>query len=204
MAKRDKATGLTDQQMRFAQEYLTDFNASAAYRRAGYKGTAAAIANNACRLLATKRMQEYLQGYRQQVMETTTLSVERLAKELERICFSDPRALFEANGALKNLSMLDEDTARTVAGVELGDKVKITLWDKLGAIEKALKLLNAYPDRKQDAPAQTIVGVVIVPAKGSIAPPQQRAALEGQAPRMQRVATTPARAKPFRIPATGR
>lgn len=202
MAKRDKATQLTDQQMRFAQEYLVDFNASAAYRRAGYRGTAAAIANNACRLLATKRMQEYLQGYRRQVMETTSLSVERLAKELERICFSDPRALFETNGALKNLSTLDEDTARTVAGVELGDKVKITLWDKLGAIEKALKLLNAYPDRKQDAPAQTIVGVVIVPPKGSFAP-QGTQAIEGQVKRVTRAAPLAAAARTFRIPAAG-
>src|SRR5690606_25355033 len=92
------------------------------------------------------------------------------------------RALFEANGALKNLSTLDEATARTVASIELGDKVKITLWDKLGAIEKALKLLNAYPDRKQDAPAPTVVGVVIVPAKGGYQHPQPpAAAIEGQA-----------------------
>ncbi|MBP6216297.1 MAG: terminase small subunit [Luteimonas sp.] len=200
MTTRNNATGLTHQQMRFAHEYLVDFNAAAAYRRAGYKGSAAAVANNASRPLANKRVQAYLQGYRQLAVETTTLSVERLAKELERICFSDPRALFESNGALKNLSTLDEDVARPVSGIEMGDKVKVTLWDKLGAIEKALKLLNAYPDRKQEAPAQTIVGVVIVPPKGSYAP-REKPAIEGQAKRVTRAAPLATAARTFRIPA---
>ncbi len=38
--KIDPATGLQDQQRRFADEYLVDFNGTAAYMRAGYKAKA--------------------------------------------------------------------------------------------------------------------------------------------------------------------
>lgn len=188
--------------MRFVQEYLVDFNAAAAYRPAGYRGAAVLLANNASRLLASKRVQRQLQAYRQQVPETTSLSVDRLARELEAIRLQRSARAVRGYGRAEEPGHLDESTARAVSSIELGDKVKITLWDKLGAIEKALKLLNAYPDRKQDAPAQTIVGVVIVPAKGSPAShARQRPALEGQARPVQRVAPPAREAKPFKVPA---
>ena len=190
--------GLTERQIRFANEYLIDFNAAAAYERAGYSAKGHARYTAASKLLAHPKIAAYLAARKVAAVEKSGLTLDRLTKELERICFSDPRALFEPNGALKNLNTLDEDVARTVSGIELGDKVKVTLWDKLGAIEKALKLLNAYPDRKQEAPAQTIVGVVIVPPKGSYAP-REKAAIEGQAKRVTRAAPLAAAAKTFKV-----
>ena len=42
---------LTDRQRRFVEEYLLDLNATAAYRRAGYKAAGNAAETNAARLL---------------------------------------------------------------------------------------------------------------------------------------------------------
>jgi len=191
--------GLTDRQLLFANEYLVDFNAAAAYERAGYQARGHARYTGASKLLANPKVQAYLAARRHAAVVQSGLTVERLTKELERICFSDPRLLFQENGALKNLSTLDEDVARTVSGIELGDKVKITMWDKLGAIEKALKLLNAYPDKKTDVPTQTIVGVVVVPPKGMFAP-QERQAIEGAATReATRTPPLQAAAKTFKV-----
>lgn len=198
----DLIEGLTEKQLRFATEYLLDFNAAAAYERAGYTATGQARYTGAARLLQNPKVQAFLTARKQSLVQNSGLSLERLTRELEHICFSDPRDLFQENGALKNLATLPEGVARAVSGVELGDKVKVTLWDKLGAIEKALKLLNAYPDKKQDVPSHTIVGVVIVPAKGSIAAPQQsRAAIDSTAQRVEKVPPVPPKAKTFKVPA---
>lgn len=43
--------GMTPQQQRFVDEYLTDLNATAAYQRAGYKARGKSAENNASRLL---------------------------------------------------------------------------------------------------------------------------------------------------------
>jgi phage terminase small subunit len=195
-------TALTEKQLRFAEEYLLDFNASEAYKRAGYQASGHALYAGASRLLTNPKVQAYLAERRKEVVQRSTLSLERLTQELEHIAFSDPRDLFQENGALKNLSELPDGIARAVSGFELGDKVKVTLWDKLGAIEKALKLLNAYPDRKQDVPATTIVGVVVVPAKGSVELQQPaRAAIESTAQRIERVDPEPPKAKTFKVQA---
>lgn len=195
---------LTERQLRFVHEYLADpeQNAARAYEKAGYKAKGQARYTGASKLLEHPKIKPYLEARKLAMVQRSGLSLDRLTRELEAICFSDPRELFQENGALKNLSTLDESTARAVSGVELGDKVKITLWDKLGAIEKALKLLNAYPDRKQEVQTHTIVGVVVLPAKGSIPHAgAQRASIEGQAKRIERVAPEAPKAKAFKVTA---
>lgn len=183
--KENPETTLQEAQERFAEEYLVDFNAAAAYQRAGYKAKGQAAFTNASRLLAKPKVQAYLAVRKKALVQRTELSIERCMQEIEAIAFSDPRQLFDELGALKNLNDIPDGIARAVSGFELGDKVKITLWDKLGAIEKALKLLNAYPERKQVAPSQTIVGVVIIPQKGGYQHPERPvAAIEGKAKRV--------------------
>lgn len=54
-------TPLTPQQERFAAEYLIDLNATAAYKRAGYKAEGRSAENNASRLLGHAGVQQLIQ-----------------------------------------------------------------------------------------------------------------------------------------------
>ncbi len=53
---------LTPKQKRFADEYLLDLNATAAYKRAGYKGKGKSAENAASRLLGNVRVAQYIQS----------------------------------------------------------------------------------------------------------------------------------------------
>lgn len=53
---------LTPKQKRFADEYLIDLNASAAYKRAGYRGQGKVADASASRMLANVNVAEYIQA----------------------------------------------------------------------------------------------------------------------------------------------
>lgn len=64
----DKEKELTAQQSRFVDEYLVDLNATAAYKRAGYKSIGNAAEAGASRLLSNAKVQHYVQ---QRMVERT-------------------------------------------------------------------------------------------------------------------------------------
>lgn len=54
--------GLTPKQKRFAEEYLIDLNATAAYKRAGYSANGTTAEVNASRLLGNAKVAQYVQS----------------------------------------------------------------------------------------------------------------------------------------------
>lgn len=169
--------------------------------QAGYaKATARKLASTMAKKPAIKTITDWCA---RQAIKASVLNLDRLQEEIAAIAHADPRQLFNENGTLKNLAEIDANTARAISGFEFADgevtKRKITLWNKLDAIEKALKLLNAYPEQKKDntPPAATIVGVIVVPEKGQYRHPE-RPVLEGVAAEIQRTEPAPA-GKPFKL-----
>jgi phage terminase small subunit len=57
-----KDSKLTPKQQRFADEYLIDLNATAAYKRAGYAGKGRSAENAASRLLGSVGVAKYIQN----------------------------------------------------------------------------------------------------------------------------------------------
>ncbi len=53
--------GLNSKQEIFALEYLSDLNAAAAYRRAGYRARGNAVEVNASRLLRNAQVKEFVE-----------------------------------------------------------------------------------------------------------------------------------------------
>ena len=144
---------------------------------AGYsKSTARKLAY---RMAENPKIRTIVDWCTRNALKATVLDLERLQQEIAAIAFSDPRKLFNENGTLKNLSTLDDATASAISGFEFADgevtKRKVTMWNKLDAIEKALKLLDAYPEPKKDntPPAHTFVGVIVVPEKGQYRHPER-------------------------------
>lgn len=108
------------------------------------------------------------------------LTVEGVMRELAALVFADPGQLFDPDtGSLKPPSDWPEGAAKFITAVDVADlfegvgadrtKVgeihKFKFADKLGAINTALKLLNAFPEKKKAVTHTHRVGVVVVPAK---------------------------------------
>lgn len=86
---RNPKSGLTDKQQRFCEEYLSDFNATAAYLRAGYNCNVDTARSSAARLLTNASIQRYLAYLRDRVARRSEVTLERTVEELGRVAFSN-------------------------------------------------------------------------------------------------------------------
>lgn len=155
---------LTPKQERFVQEFLVDLNATAAYKRAGYKvKNDNAAAASASQLLRNPKVQEAIEKGRHAASKRTEITLDRWLAELAAIAFSDPRRLYQEDGSLRPIGELEDEVAATVARVEafeelegrgdnralVGFTKKVRLWDKLSALEKIGKHLGFLKDRHE-------------------------------------------------------
>ena len=135
---------------RFATEFVKDFNASAAYRRAGYKTrhfNSAATA--ACKLLHDPEVLASIRAEEGKHLHTISVSAGRVIEETARIAHFDPRDLLDASGQPLPLAALPTHVA-TALGVELdadGKIKKLTPYDKMEAIALLAKHLNLLKDQ---------------------------------------------------------
>lgn len=150
---------LTPKQQRFVEEYLVDLNATQAAIRAGYSGkTAGAIGHEN---LMKPEIQAALSEARANLAEKTDITPERVLKEYARIGFLDPRKVLNADGTMKPISELDDDTAAAIAGLEVHDLYegrgeeremvgrahKVKLADKKGALDSLARHLGMFNDK---------------------------------------------------------
>lgn len=121
---------LTDKQQKFADEYLVDLNATAAYLRAGYKCSEAAARSSASALLTNPNIQEYIEGKQQKYVEKTEMTVEWVLRQYRDIILgtkeTEPNT---ARGALdsvaKHLGMFKERIEHSGnIGVTIVDDIK--------------------------------------------------------------------------------
>lgn len=86
---RHPETNLTDKQQRFCQEYLKDFNATAAYQRSGYASTGESARRAGTRLLTNVHIQAYLSSLRSSTSERAQVTLERTLEEISRVAFAN-------------------------------------------------------------------------------------------------------------------
>lgn len=140
---------MTPKQLRFIGEYLTDLNATQAAIRAGYsRKRADAIGYENLRkpeivAAISERMKD-----REQRTEVTQ---DKTLRELARIAFFDPRALFRSDGAPIPIAELDADTAAAIASFDVGldGSIKYRFCDKNSALDKLAKHLGMYEKHNQ-------------------------------------------------------
>lgn len=164
---------LTEKQKRFCDEYLIDLNATQAAIRAGYSEKTAA--EQGARLLTNVKVQEYIQERKQDRVERTEITQDRVLKELAIIAFSnaadyasviEKRAMVDVDGVTVPLNDADGNPVmyRTVEPVltgELTDEQKRALsvikkgrdgfevkpYDKVRALELLGKHLGMWTDK---------------------------------------------------------
>lgn len=160
---------LSPKQEAFVREYLLSGNATEAYKLAGYKVRSDHYAQTASsRLMLNDVVAARIAELQAKVEKRTIATAERLELELERIALSDPRKLFNANGAMLPPNEWDDDTAAAVGSTEVfeefegsgeartlvGYTKKVKAWDKCSALVALLK----RRDNAKAAPPPPIPG----------------------------------------------
>ena len=177
-AVRDAYRRLSAKRAAFALAVPTAPSLVQAALTAGYAPKAAQAQSSAlARHPDVKVIVDWLVG---STLATAQLTVERVMAELAALVFADPTQLFDPDtGALKPPSAWPEAAGKFVTAVDvadlfegsgddrtkIGEVHKFKFADKLGAINTALKLLNAFPEKKKAVTHTHRVGVVVVPAK---------------------------------------
>lgn len=80
---------LTAKQKRFCDEYLLDLNATAAYQRAGYKGSDATARPSASKLLTNHNIQSRIAELQAERSQRTQINADRVLKEIAHVAFAD-------------------------------------------------------------------------------------------------------------------
>ena len=146
---------LREKQIAFVREYLIDLNATQAAIRAGYsQKTANVIASE---LLTKPDIQLAITNAIKERAERTEITQDRVLIEVARLAFLDIRKAFDANGNLKEIHDLDDDTAAAISGIEVLESVsengsvtklkKIRLSDKRASLELAGRHLQMWNDK---------------------------------------------------------
>ncbi len=90
---------LTDKQIKFVDEYMKDYNATRAYKAAGYAASTDQIAaTHGCRLLMNGKVQEAIQAKREKVAEKDLIDAEYI-KQQAHILFRKCAGLDEIDKA---------------------------------------------------------------------------------------------------------
>lgn len=142
---------------RFCREYVIDGNATQAAIRTGYSTGSAKV--TASRLLSDVNVRRRIEELRGAVNEKLDITAERVLREAARLAFSDPRKFFNADGSLKPITELDDDSAAAMASFESVEKAipggegeteiirKMKLWDKPSSIGMLGKHLNLFVEK---------------------------------------------------------
>jgi len=156
---------MTDKQLKFAQEYLVDLNATQAAIRAGYSANTAA--EQGYQLLNNEDVSGHICGLRLKQQERTDITADKVLKEVARLAFSDIREYYKEDGTLKNIHEVSDDAAAALSGLDVdelfemegrvkvftGYSKKIRLHSKTDGLEKLMKHLGLYgKDNSQKIP----------------------------------------------------
>jgi phage terminase small subunit len=116
----DPTTGLNPMQRRFCDEYLMDFDAGAAYLRAGYKaGTRKLAQDAASRLLANGAVGRYLVGRQSALQAMAEVDQAAIMRQLVWMGMGDVRGLFNADGSVREITELTAQQAALIQSIEI-------------------------------------------------------------------------------------
>jgi phage terminase small subunit len=146
---RQKQLEMKDKRRRFVEEYLACRDATKAAIAAGYKPSTAR--SRGYQYLRHPEAAAMIAEHDRALTARLGITSARVLAETARIAFSDHRKLFNADGSLKPLHELDDDTAAALASVESvtraargGEPASQLHKVKLGDKPAALALLGRY------------------------------------------------------------
>jgi phage terminase small subunit len=150
------ADKLTDKQKRFADEYLIDLNATAAYKRAGYEAQGNAAEVNAVRLLSNAKVKSYIGKRMKDREKRTEITQDKVIQELAHIAFDDIKNYLrfypDSEGSIK-MDIKDSDTidTRSIGEVSLGKdgQFRFKMYCKDNALVQLGKHLGMFVEKSE-------------------------------------------------------
>ena len=149
-------TLFTPKEARYCEEYLKDFDAAAAARRAGYAvSTKSAASSRGYEVSQRPHIKIELARRMQAISDECGVTVDRIVRELCAIAFANPRSVMSwgPDGVtLRDSSDLTDTEAAAVAEVgevplkDGGVAVRLKLQDKLGALNSLAKYKEMFKD----------------------------------------------------------
>ncbi len=125
---------MTDAQKRFCDEYLTDLNATRAYKVAYLRCKKDETANvNGSKLLRNAKVQEYIS--------------EKMKEREKRTEITQDMVIKETAGAISSLETLEEYEGYGDDREKIGDTQKVKLLDKTKALELLGRHLGIFNDK---------------------------------------------------------
>ncbi len=162
---------LTPKQQRFVDLIpACKFNIQQASKKAGF------TYGYGRQLMTKTNVQEALAKVQEKVTKRVNVTVDRIVQEYARIAFVDPRKFYDDEGELIPVHKLDEDTARTIGGIEhhhgyeftregksqeskdkgvqkdkqsIGSTTKIKMIDKKGGLDSLAKYKGMMVDKHE-------------------------------------------------------
>lgn len=131
---------------RFAEEFVVDRNATAAYKRAGYAGDGNGAQVNAYKLRHRPDIVEEIDRLERERSKRVQVNADRILEEAVSIALADVTELFNDDGTLKKLSELSPGAKRALSALKFEAHpgkgivmVDFKHHDKMRAIETLLK-----------------------------------------------------------------
>ncbi len=107
------AHGLTERRELFCRNYVRTWNSRDASAVAGLTHGTGRM------LLAEEKIQARIRELNEAMLKASDITAQRVMLELARVAFGDVRGIVDESGRLKPIRELDDDTAATIAGVEV-------------------------------------------------------------------------------------
>ena len=161
MSRHVTSRKLTPKRLRFVEEYPVDFNASAAYKRAGYAVKSDKVAQvEGHRLLVNPSVQAAIAVEMEKTAHRTHITQDMVLTGLANIAGLDLAEVIGEDGRLVNIHQMKEAVRRSLAGIETveimvgsGDDAvpaqirKVKLADRVRALELLGKHLAMFTDK---------------------------------------------------------
>lgn len=164
--------GLTPKQLLFTKEYITDFNASAAYQRCYPETSLPTAGTQGCLLLKNPKVKAAVRRAIMERMAATGIKSDQVLREAAFIAFSDIGDVLDFTKdtpTLKKASDIPEHARRAISymkvktvlektseGFKPAEVIEIKFWDKNAALNKCFKHLGLFDaDNRQKALAST-------------------------------------------------
>lgn len=101
----------------FVAEYLVDGNATRAATAAGYSEHTASVTGS--KLLRNPKVAAELAKKREKLLGKLEINAQKVLQGLAELAFFDPRKMFKEDGSMKNITEMDDETVRALAGMDV-------------------------------------------------------------------------------------
>jgi phage terminase small subunit len=164
MSKRE-TYGLKPKQVRFAEEYIIDYNGSQAAIRTGYSKNSAK--EQASFLLTKPNIQRYIADLQEEVRQRNNITVDELVGMMSKMMRLDLADLYHEDGTLKNIHEMSQETRMCIQSIDMvnnsGEKdpakrfARVKLVDRMQVSEKLMRHLGGYEADNRQVNPQVLV-----------------------------------------------